>query len=108
VPNMLFDPTSNISGVIDWNYGVARGDRHYGLVKLLHTLSFDAATTPAHRRPTDTAVTRVERLLNERLAPDTFRRYWAHQTLGMMYASLRWGTEHAFTTYLELGESKLT
>ena len=44
VANMLFDPDGGISGVIDWNYGVARGDRRYGLVKLLHTLSFAAAT----------------------------------------------------------------
>lgn len=108
VPNMLFDPDGNICGVVDWNYGLARGDRHYALAKLLHTLSFDAATAPADRRPTPQALSRVEQLLTERLDPATFRRYWAAKTLNMMCVSLRWGTEEAFTTWLELGESKLT
>jgi aminoglycoside phosphotransferase (APT) family kinase protein len=108
VSNMLFDPEGTITGVVDWNYGVARGDRRYGLVKLLHTLSFDAATAPADVRPTDAAVRRVEAVLATCLAPETLRRYWAHQTVNMLYASFRWGTQEAFTTYLELGESKLT
>ncbi|MGW5363332.1 aminoglycoside phosphotransferase family protein [Actinopolymorpha pittospori] len=108
VGNMLFDPEDNISGVIDWNYGVARGDRHYGVVKLLHTLSFAAATPHADLRPTQGAVERVERVLEQCLDPKTLQRYWAHQTLNMLYVSRRWGTDEAFTTYLELGESKLT
>lgn len=107
VPNMLFDPAGTISGVVDWNYGVDRGDRYFGLMKLLHTLSFDAARASADHRPTDQAVARVERRLTECLAPDTFRRYWAGMTLAMMYVSLRWGTEEAFSTYLEFGEAKL-
>lgn len=108
VPNMLFDTEGNISGVVDWNYGVARGDRRFGLVKLLHTLSFDAATRPADSRPTPEAVSRVEQVLAGCLEPATLRRYWAHQTLNMLYASLRWGTEKAFSTYLDLGDSRLT
>ncbi|GAA5006533.1 hypothetical protein GCM10023317_41290 [Actinopolymorpha pittospori] len=105
---MLFDSEGNISGVVDWNYGVARGDRRFGLVKLLHTLSFDAATRPADARPTPGAVRRVEQVLAECLEPATLQRYWAHQTLNMLYVSLQWGTEKAFTTYLDLGESRLT
>jgi hypothetical protein len=35
-----FAGNGHISGVIDWNYGIARGDRLFGVVKPLHTLSF--------------------------------------------------------------------
>ncbi|SDS31298.1 aminoglycoside phosphotransferase family protein [Actinopolymorpha singaporensis] len=109
VANMLFDATGAISGVIDWNYGVARGDRYFGVVKLLHTLSFAAASpdTDVDCRPTADVVARVEEVLARCLDPDMLRRYWAHQTVNMLYVSRRWGTEEAFTTYLDLGESKL-
>jgi aminoglycoside phosphotransferase (APT) family kinase protein len=107
VSNMLFDDSGAITGVVDWNYGVARGDRQFGLVKLLHTLSFAARTPGADIRPTPAALDRVERGVSNVLPVLTFRRYWAHQTMNMLYASLRWGTPQAFATYLELGESQL-
>jgi aminoglycoside phosphotransferase (APT) family kinase protein len=108
VPNVLFDARERISGVVDWNYGVALGDRWFGVVKLLHNLSFDAATGGGASRPTRQALARVETVLRSRLAPEVLRRYWAHQTLNMLYGSLRWGTERAFTAHLELGESRLS
>ncbi|GAB3415416.1 hypothetical protein GCM10027569_36960 [Flindersiella endophytica] len=110
VPNVLFSADRTITGVIDWNYGIVRGDRYFALVKLLHTLSFDAASAPGPGRARPdaaAAVDRVEQVLADRLDPQTLRRYWAHQTLNMLYSSLRWGTEAAFQTYLRLGESKL-
>jgi aminoglycoside phosphotransferase (APT) family kinase protein len=32
--NVLFDDEGRVSGVVDWNFGAARGDRHYALVGL--------------------------------------------------------------------------
>ena len=32
--NVLFDDAGQVSGVVDWNFGVARGDRHYALIGL--------------------------------------------------------------------------
>ena len=107
VPNMLFDAEGRITGVIDWNYGVARGDRYFGLVKLLHNLSFAARSPTADVRPTAEALARVETVVAEVVDAPTLRRYWAHQSLNMLYASLRWGTAESFEVYLELGESKL-
>jgi hypothetical protein len=40
--DVLFSEERTITCIVDWNYGIARGDRRFGLVKLLHTLSFDA------------------------------------------------------------------
>lgn len=107
VPNMLFDTAGQISGGIDWNYGIARGDRLFGVVKLLHTLSFDARTAPAELRPAPEAIDYLEQVLADRLDPTIFGRYWAHQSLNMLHSSHRWGTPHAFATYLSLGEAKL-
>lgn len=107
VSNMLFDAGGAISGVIDWIYGVARGDRYFGVVKLLHSLAFAARAPAADTRVTPGTLERVEQVLDEVLDASTFRRYWAHETLNMLYASLRWGTSESFAIYLELGESKL-
>ncbi len=108
VPNMLFDAEGRITGVIDWNYGVARGDRYFGVVKLLHNLSFAAASSTSDVRPAAEALARVETVVAEVVDAPTLRRYWAHQSLNMLYASLRWGTAESFEVYLELGESKLS
>ena len=32
--NVLFDAAGNVSGVVDWNAGVARGDRRYALLQM--------------------------------------------------------------------------
>jgi len=104
--NMLF-VGATITGVVDWNYGVARGDRYFGLVKLLHTLSFASESPSAGVKPTNAALERVEHVVSSVLHPETLRRYWAHQTLNMLYGSLRWGTSEAFDTYLGMGEARL-
>ncbi len=107
VPNLLFDDTGEISGVVDWNYGVARGDRRYGLIKLLHTLCFAGRVEQADATPTAAALDHLDRLVRERIPGPLLRRYWAHHTLTMLYSSLRWGTPEAFESHLELGESRL-
>ncbi len=108
VPNVLFDADGGISGLVDWNYGVARGDRHHGLVKLLHNLSHAAIAADSDQRPTQQAVEHVAKVVATTLDPATLHRYWAHQTLNMLYSSIRWGTEQAVQEYLHLGESRLT
>ncbi|WP_152362369.1 aminoglycoside phosphotransferase family protein [Microlunatus speluncae] len=107
VPNLLFDDAGMITGVVDWNYGVARGDRRYGLVKLLHTLSFAARSDGADAAPTGAALDHLDRLVSKEIPAPLLRRYWAHHTLTMLYSSLRWGTPRAFELHLELGESRL-
>lgn len=108
VPNVLFDQHGTISGVIDWNYGIARGDRYYALSKLLHTLSFAALTPTADHHPSAAAVRRVDDYLTSAIDPATLRRYWAHHTLGMLYWMIRNENHAATNAYIELGESKLT
>ncbi|MGW0231485.1 hypothetical protein ACWDWO_24520 [Actinopolymorpha singaporensis] len=57
--NVLFDQAGQISGIVDWNGGVARGDRHFALVGLRADLTpsaLDAGHQPAgtsrsHRPP---------------------------------------------------------
>jgi hypothetical protein len=35
---MLYDQSGRVTGIVDWNFGVARGDRHFALVKLRNDL----------------------------------------------------------------------
>jgi aminoglycoside phosphotransferase (APT) family kinase protein len=106
VANTLFDDHGQITGIIDWNYGAKRGDRQYGLVKLLHTLSYAVHTTKSVRA-TD-SMRQLDEILAERLDSATFRSYWADQTINMMYVSRRWGSEADFRTYLRMGEERLS
>jgi aminoglycoside phosphotransferase (APT) family kinase protein len=105
VANTLFDTDGRITGLIDWNYGVSRGDRHYGLAKLLHTFQYAHLTSPTGSRG---LVAEAERIVQDRLGAERLRRYWASITLTMMDVSLRWGTEQAFQTYLSMGEARIS
>lgn len=94
VANTLFDDQGQVTGIIDWNYGAKRGDRQYGLVKLLHSLSYAVHTTKSTRATG--SLRQLNEILAERLDNATFRSYWADQTINMMYVSLRWGTRPTF------------
>lgn len=107
VPNTLFLDDGRIGGLIDWNYGVARGDRRFGLVKLLHTLSFADAVPGSGPPPTPEALQYVADTVTSALDPATLRAYWANQTLTMLYWSIRSRNAAAVQAYLDLGESRL-
>jgi aminoglycoside phosphotransferase (APT) family kinase protein len=47
--NVLFDDSGRVSGVVDWNFGVARGDRRYALIGLQWS-SIGASTIQAAQR----------------------------------------------------------
>ncbi|GAA1717240.1 hypothetical protein GCM10009745_77440 [Kribbella yunnanensis] len=108
VPNVLFDDHGQLSGVVDWNLGAFRGDRHWALVKLRFDLAW-AAAQPGDEQP-DTrpeAIERLDRALETRLEPEVLLAYWAHWTL----TQLHWAVLHDDTAvidlHLELGESRL-
>jgi aminoglycoside phosphotransferase (APT) family kinase protein len=105
VANTLFDADGRITGLIDWNYGVSRGDRHYGLAKLLHNFQYAHLTSPTG---SPGLVAEAERIVVDQLGEERLRRYWASITLTMMDVSLRWGTEQAFQTCLAMGEARIS
>jgi aminoglycoside phosphotransferase (APT) family kinase protein len=105
--NVLTDDRGRITGVIDWNLGVARGDRCLALVSLRSDLEWKVLSPTgiddAHRAATD----RLDRVLEERIDPTTLRAYWAFWTL-MKLDGLIWeGAPKAVEVFLDLGFRQL-
>lgn len=106
--NVLADDHGRITGVVDWNLGVARGDRHYALVSLRSDLEWNAlprnGIDDAHRA----AMQRLDRVLDERIDPATLRAYWASWTLTKLNGLIRQNTPDALDVFLDLGYRRLT
>jgi aminoglycoside phosphotransferase (APT) family kinase protein len=107
VPNVLFDESGQVTGVVDWNFGIARGDRRFGLVKLRFDLTWAALdATGAERAAQQAAIDRVDAALAE-LEPALLRMYWAHWTLYQLHWAIRSGARHVIELHLRLGERLL-
>ncbi|WP_238155164.1 aminoglycoside phosphotransferase family protein [Kribbella soli] len=78
--NVLFDDAGNVSGVVDWNAGAVRGDRHYALLGL-HWGSIGRRTVGAEE------VKQVEEKLAQ-LSPATRRSYEAHWMVDQVHESI--------------------
>jgi len=105
VPNVLFDDASQVTGVIDWNNGAARGDRNFALVKLLFDLTWDAASPAGgHQHVQAGAPDRLQTLLHQTIAPHLLRLYWAHCTLTMLSWTIPSCDPAVIDVHLDLGE----
>lgn len=107
VPNVLFDDSGEITGVVDWNFGLARGDRRFGLIKLFFDLTWAVATEEGRRRVDQDALDRLNDVLEETLEPDLLRAYWAHWTLYQLHWAILSGESYVIDLHLDLGESRL-
>ncbi|MGW5361747.1 phosphotransferase [Actinopolymorpha pittospori] len=107
VPNVLFDDAGQITGVVDWNLGLARGDRRFGLIKLYFDLTWALATEEGRRHVDPAALDRLNDVLEETLEPDVLRLYWAHWTLYQLHWAIRSGEAYVIDLHLDLGESRL-
>lgn len=88
--NILFNNSGEVTGVVDWHgiNGLARGDRHFGLVTLRFDLAWGAALDPRYP-PVDQAATRHLDMLIDAIPPTLLRRYWAHMSLRMVDWTIR-------------------
>jgi len=78
--NVLFDESGRVTAVVDWNTGVARGDRRYALIGLKWR-SVDRATVPAAE------LALIEETLVD-LDPAVRRSYQAHWWVHQAHASI--------------------
>lgn len=107
-PNVLFDDAARVTGVIDWNNGAARGDRHFALVKLLFDLTWDAASPAGgHQHVQAGATDRLETHLHQAVPPHLLQLYWAHWTLTMLGWTIPSGDPAVVDLHLDLGERGL-
>ncbi|MGH3488254.1 MAG: aminoglycoside phosphotransferase family protein [Actinopolymorphaceae bacterium] len=108
VPNVLFDDSGQVTGVVDWNFGVARGDRHFALVALRFDLTW-AALDPdgGYNGVEQKAIDRVDEALETTMQPELLRMYWAYWTLYKLHWVIRSGVRSVIDLHLRLGESRL-
>lgn len=107
--NVLADHHGQITGVVDWNLGVARGDRHYALVSLRSDLEWNALPRNGIDDSHRAAMEHLDRVLDERVDPTTLRAYWASWTLMKLDGLIRENApEAALQVFLDLGFRRLT
>lgn len=96
--NVLVDPAGAITGVVDWD-GIGRGDRCFALIML----RFDLAAPG--RDPE--LVPWFDKLLRDRLDPDTRRPYAAHMSLRMIDWAIRHYGADDVGHWLDVAETQL-
>lgn len=105
-PNILFDPTGRITGVVDWNLGAHRGDRHLALVKTRFELEW-GLHSPAPDPAEVAAAAHLDQILRERLAPDVLRSYWAHRMLYQLHFALQFAPPDVADWHLQIAEDRM-
>jgi aminoglycoside phosphotransferase (APT) family kinase protein len=109
VPNILFDDAGQLSGVVDWNLGAIRGDRHWALIKLRFDLTWAAASPDGEQTNTQQdEIERVDRAIDSSISPDLLQTYWAHWTLIQLHWAILHHRTEVIDLHLELGERHLT
>lgn len=102
-PNALFDQTRRISGIVDWNGGVARGDRRFALVGLRADLTLGAWLQANHPLVDQEAIDRLDEYLTSVLDPTLMQRYWAHFTLYRLHWTISFNDPKGVDMGLRLG-----
>lgn len=105
---MLFDRTGHVSGVVDWNFGVARGDRRFALIKTRFELAWcrlNPAADQHHVQPS--AIDQLDQILDTQIEPHLLQLYWAHWSLYQLDWTIRHEPTDAINLHLDLAESRL-
>lgn len=105
--NILFNPDGQVTGVVDWNEGVARGDRRFALVGLLFDLSFSILLPHNEYGDERGALNRLSEILNETLPAALQLRYWAHFSLKGLDLTISHHPADTVGIFLDVAESRL-
>ena len=105
--NVLWDRQCRITGVIDWNLGVARGDRRFALVGLRRDLEWSALYPPESSPVTRGAIDRLDGNLQQTIEPTTLRKYWAHWILNTLDGVIPLQRPEWIELFISLGERQL-
>jgi len=106
--NVLTDESGHITGVVDWNLGVARGDRSYALVGLRSDLQWSALQPRGASGVDSAAIDRLDRILAVRIDTITLRAYWAHWTLMKLDGLIHDNASDAIEVFLDLGFDRMS
>ncbi|HEX3811670.1 MAG TPA: phosphotransferase [Mycobacteriales bacterium] len=106
--NVLSDENGRITGVVDWNLGVARGDRLLALVSLRSDLQWSALFPEGAGGVERAAIDHLDRILEARIDLTTLRAYWAFWTLMKLDGLIEENAPRAIELFLDLGFRRLT
>jgi aminoglycoside phosphotransferase (APT) family kinase protein len=82
--NVLWDEHGQISGIVDWNFGVARGDRRFALLGM----RFHLATEGDQVEGQHLAIDRLDDILAATIEPALLRIYRAHWAVHRVHWSI--------------------
>lgn len=102
VGNVLYE-SGQVSGVVDWNWGAHRGDRHFALVRIYVDLFWSTVYPGTVDR---SAWDRLDAVVETMIDPDLLRAYWAQITLGQLTHWIGVSPE-AVDLFLRFGEYRL-
>lgn len=106
-PNLLKDSTGTFTGVVDWNLGVYRGDRHLALVKTRFEMEWalheHGRVDPAARAGAD----HLDRVLSERVPAGLLRIYWAHRLLWQLFWAIEDFSPDVLDWHFDVAEQRL-
>ena len=81
IENALFDDSGKLTGIVDWNFGVARGDRRFSLLRLKSNVAGDY-DAPAE------VVDHLDRILESSLGAELLRTYTIHRAVQGVHHSI--------------------
>jgi aminoglycoside phosphotransferase (APT) family kinase protein len=82
--NVLFDERGKISGVVDWNFGIARGDRRAALLGMRDHLVRDADWCEGQQ----VAIDRLDEIFGAVFDADLLHIYWCHRSVGSVHYAM--------------------
>jgi hypothetical protein len=105
-PNILFDDIGVITGIVDWNLGAYRGDRHLALVKTRFEEEWGIHSMP--RNPDAVAAAaHLDSILTDRVPATTLHRYWAHRILYQLYWAIQESPPDVLDWHFDVAETRL-
>ena len=104
--NVLLDEAGSVVGVVDWNLGVFRGDRHQALVKTRFEQEW-ALHAPAPESMQVAAAAHLDDILEHRVAATDLSRYWASRMLYQLHWILQYGRPEHVDWHLAVAEERL-
>lgn len=103
--NVLYDDRGQVSGVVDWNWGIGRGDRHLALIRIYIDLFWGRLYPGGVHK---SAFERLDEQVEDRIDPLVLRMYWAHITLNQLAYWIREDSAEAVDLFQSFGEHRLS
>ena len=104
--NVLFDENDRATGVVDWNLGAYRGDRHFALVQTRLDREW-FVQSPDADPVENAAAAHLDEIPLDRIAPATLRLYWSYWMLHQLSRAIRSASAEVVEWHLDMAESRL-